>query len=209
MTKRQLAIIELLPTCNVLCDVGCDHGIIGAQALATNKAKKVIFTDISAPSLNKARLLCQNVNLTNCEFICQDGLGNIACDCAVIGGMGGLEILDILRQATTLPEMLLLQPMRSLETLRQEIIKNYKILVDKIVFDKKYYNLLLLVKGSDSLTHSELIFGRSNINTNNPDFKIYLEHELKKCDTILQKTSLNNVISRREQILLLLNKEQI
>lgn len=55
MKKRLSAIISLIPQCDSLADVGCDHGYIGAEALASGIAKVVQFCDISEASLNKAR----------------------------------------------------------------------------------------------------------------------------------------------------------
>ena len=50
-------ILSLIPQCDVLMDVGCDHGILGVAALQEKKVEKVVFTDISLPSLKKAEAL--------------------------------------------------------------------------------------------------------------------------------------------------------
>ena len=52
-----LKILSYVEPCNVVADIGCDHGKIGTELLLHNYCKTCIFSDISEPSLNKARSL--------------------------------------------------------------------------------------------------------------------------------------------------------
>ena len=90
LTKRLSTIVSVLPKCNVLADVGCDHGYVGLEALNRGVAQRVVFVDVSAPSLEKARQNCPQSLTPRAEFVCRDGLGDLDADCAVIAGMGGL-----------------------------------------------------------------------------------------------------------------------
>ena len=54
LSSRLKKIVELLPTCEVLADVGCDHGYIAEMVIKSGKYKKVILSDISKKSLDKA-----------------------------------------------------------------------------------------------------------------------------------------------------------
>lgn len=200
-TKRQQAIIELLPHCEILCDVGCDHGVIGASALINGIAKKVVFTDISKPCLQKAEKLCALFSLSPCEFICQDGISKIVCDCAVIAGMGGLEIIKILQEAQTLPKKLVLQPMRDTISVRRYLSNFYRIVTDKVVQDRKFYDIMYLEEGKDTLTRDEETFGRTNLAENSQDFCQYLKRELKIANNILSKTDKPSVAEYRNDII--------
>ena len=53
-SKRIDKIVSKIPQCDILADIGCDHGYIGVSALKQGVAKKCLFSDISAPSLNKS-----------------------------------------------------------------------------------------------------------------------------------------------------------
>ncbi|MDD3831841.1 MAG: class I SAM-dependent methyltransferase [Clostridia bacterium] len=196
MTKRQRELLNLIPQCNILCDVGCDHGIIGTQALVQHKVNQVVFVDISAPSLDKARILCNKLGLDKTTFICQDGLGNIECDCAVIAGMGGLEIINILSTASHLPPTLLLQPMRDVIDVRQYVCNNYRIMVDRIIYDKKYYNIILLTSGTDTLSRDELLYGRTNLSDRSEDFVKYLHNEIRKYKIITKQTNKKELVDK-------------
>lgn len=171
LTLRQRAIVDQVrEKVEVVADVGCDHGYVGCEILRQGKADKVVFSDISAKSLDKARILCDKYAITNCEFVCCDGLNGIKCDLAIIGGMGGLEIISILKNAHELPDFLILQPMKNVEELRVFLQKRYSFEKDFIIFDKKFYNILVLVKGVDCLSHDEILFGRTNLKEKSEDF---------------------------------------
>lgn len=182
---RLKKILSLVPTCDILADVGCDHGMIGVQALIEGKVNKVLFTDISAPSLQKARILAEKKGLiSKCEFIFGDGLCGCYADCAVIAGIGGKEILKILADTDSLPEYLVLNPMRNTDTLRAQLSKNYYFDYDQKLYDKKYYDILSLKKGSDSLSSLQIRYGKTNLEFFCEDFCNYLFEEYKKYVTI-------------------------
>ena len=136
-TKRLQKLFSALPECRLLADVGCDHGYVGIYALQKGIAERVCFSDISLPSLQKARQNCPEQYLDRAQFVCQDGLQDICADCAVIAGMGGMEIISVLKNARHLPEKLVLQPMRSQRDVREFLSEKYKILSDEKFFDGK------------------------------------------------------------------------
>ena len=94
---RLQAIFSVIPECEVLADVGCDHGKLTRQVALSGKAKKVIATDISQTCLNKAMEL--NADLDNVEYGVGDGLKALQgkkCDVIVLSGMGGNTMMSIL-----------------------------------------------------------------------------------------------------------------
>lgn len=201
LTLRQQKIIDLLPKCEVLADVGCDHGYIGAQAIIEKLAQNVVFIDVSSPSLDKAKSLCNKLGInSNASFYCQDGLKQIKCDCAVIAGIGGKETIQILKDTAFLPQNLILQPMKNIVEVRNFVVKDYKIVTDTVFFDKKYYNLLRLTRGQDKLSQEQLLFGKTNLENYQQDFIDYLHKEIEKCQTILSRYENNET---KQKLLLL------
>ena len=101
MNKRFEEIFSSIPTCSVFADIGCDHGYISKAMLERGKAKKVLASDISEKCLEKARdLLKAEIVLGKAECIVSNGFDNLSgCDCALIAGMGGEEIILILKNA--------------------------------------------------------------------------------------------------------------
>lgn len=176
-TKRLEKILSVVPQCQVLADIGCDHGYIGLGALQSGLAENVVFVDISAPSLQKARNHCPGELLHRADFICQNGIGKVRADCAVIAGMGGIEIISVLDNAECLPERLVLQPMRNQREVRQRILQDYEILTDEMFFDGKFYDLISARRsnGGLKLTARELLFGKDNVKNPSKDFVAYLK----------------------------------
>lgn len=194
LTLRQQTICLALPKVDILADVGCDHGYVGAYALTNALARQVLFCDISEPSLNKARVLCQKLQLLDrAQFYCMDGLQDVRCDCAVIAGMGGLEIISVLSKAKHLPAKLVLQPMRNQKEVRQWLVNNgYGIVSDKMFYDGKFYDLITadVNSGERSLTIEQLTFGLNNVSCYNADFLWYADKEIKKCKQILSRCAI-------------------
>ena len=199
---RLSKLVSLIPSCDLLADVGCDHGYVGIQALRLGKAKRVAFADISRPSLNKAKSNCPQEYDSVVSFHCQDGLGAINADCAIIAGMGGLEIISILQSAMYLPGKLVLQPMRNQRDVRVYLTADYEIDTDIKFFDGKYYDVIVCKKSDKptQLTTLELEFGKSNLIEPSKDFVNFLQLELKKLNKILEGTNDAEVVARRDRI---------
>ncbi len=184
MTDRLSKIFELLPTADVFADIGCDHGYMAKAMLESGKAKRVIISDISAKCLQKAQtLLREEIASGRAESVVSNGFEKIGeCDLALIAGMGGEEISDIISSAKILPKSLVLQPMKNPEKVRVKAVSlGYKIEID-FVFKSggKFYDIMLLTKGEDSLTEEEIEFGRTNIMERPEAFVEMLKIKLSK-----------------------------
>lgn len=199
---RLSKLVSLIPSCDLLADVGCDHGYVGIEALRLGKAQRVAFTDISRPSLNKARLNCPQEFNDVVTFHCQDGLGQIQADCVLIAGMGGLEIISILKQAQHLPSKLVLQPMRNQKDVRAYIAQSYNVITDVKFFDGKYYDVIVAEQHDKpvKLTELELEFGKTNLAEPSQDFVNFLKLELSKLNKILEGTCDAEVVARRNLV---------
>ncbi len=202
LTKRLQKIVSAIPKCQTLADVGCDHGYVGIAALQSGRAQRVVFTDISAPSLSKAKINLPSELLDRASFVCRNGLGDIAADCAVIAGMGGLEIMSVLVGADILPEFLVLQPMKNQYELRRFLLANYNIVADELFFDGKFYDLITAKRCSErqQLTEAELRFGKDNLRCPSQDFRLFIKREQAKYIAILQQCDDPEVVARLERI---------
>ena len=97
--KRLRAAADWVEPCDVIADIGCDHGRLGAMLLLENRAKHLIASDISDKSLQKAVHCLQRHGLTGrAEFLVADGLESIdrKADTICILGMGGETLSGIL-----------------------------------------------------------------------------------------------------------------
>ena len=161
MTARLTALCRLIPPCDLLADVGCDHGLLSRYALE-NGVKRVIASDIAEGSLAKARKLLARYG-DRAKTVCADGVaafGDEDPNCIVIAGMGGKTIVDILREyggnAT-----LILGPQRDVPKLRAFLIeRGWAIADDFCVEDKgKFYDVLRAVRGQQTLDAMQVKYG--------------------------------------------------
>ena len=102
LDPRLTLIAEMVGSCDCCADIGSDHGRLGAFLLQNNYCDHVVFTDISAPSLDKARKLIALLGLNDHAFFrVGDGARALdrSVDAAIIAGMGGETIAEIIKNA--------------------------------------------------------------------------------------------------------------
>ncbi len=194
MTKRLEIISSHIKGGGAFADIGCDHGQICKYVLDNNLFNKVIASDISFKSLEKAKKLLSGYG-EKVEFIVSDGFKNFnkIPDEVVIAGMGGEEISLILNGTKVLPNRLILSPQKNTKKVRELLVrKNYKIIDDYTVFDKKFYDIIVAEKGGDNLTELELIFGKTNLEKKPQDFIKKLKTERDKISNILKENNLED-----------------
>ncbi len=209
MTKRLKEIFSVIPVCGVFADIGCDHGYITKAMLDEKKCKKAIASDISEKCLEKAKkLLNEYIDMGSCTAVVSNGFENILeFDTALIAGMGGEEIISILEKAKTLPENLILQPMKNVDKVRRYVTENgYKIQRDYVFeSENKLYDLIVLKKGKDSLLEEEILFGRDNLKKPTESFYKRLNDRLNLIEKLLDSGKL----SQSEQLPLLKEREML
>lgn len=150
LSKRLRAIVNFCDKNKIIADIGTDHGFVPNFLYEEDINRKIIATDISLNSLNKAIEFTElRGNKGKIEHIVCNGLEKIPpVDQIIIAGMGGILISKILdrdfekaRQA----EKLILQPMQQMDYLRKFLYdKGFKILDEKIVFeDNKFFHIIV------------------------------------------------------------------
>ncbi len=143
ITPRLSAALSMLNGYETVADVGCDHGRLTAALLQSGCCRRVIASDISEPSLEKAKWLIGRVGLSDrVSFRAGDGLQVLApneCDAIAILGMGGTlmcRILDACRLKLMGAKAIVLQPMRAQDDIRRYLYENeYRIIEDCVVSD--------------------------------------------------------------------------
>ena len=178
--ERLTAILEMLPVCETIADIGTDHGRLGAQLLLSGKCKKVFFTDISAPSLEKAKLLTAKIGLSDrAEFYVGDGAKALTSspDACVIAGMGGITIRSILEGSGDILDhtKIILQPNVAVYELRKYLSENgYRIFDEKcVIAAKRKYILIAAEKGFQTLSEKELYAGPVLLKSQSHEFHEY------------------------------------
>lgn len=197
--------------CKTFADVGCDHGYIAEYMLKNGLCERAVISDISEKSLQKAQtLLSKYISAGKCRAVCCDGLKEIdkKTDCIMIAGIGGEEMIKILREGF-IPQSFVLQPMKNADLLRGYLLKNDCFIeTDDIFTDgKKYYFVIRGRRGAaQSYTEEQLLYGKDSLK--NPVFYDYLNEELNKKKGYLKsrmaeesRQTLTEQIKRMEEVL--------
>ena len=145
LNKRLQNISAFIKENDVVLDIGCDHSLLGIY-LVLNKNVKVIGSDINIGPLEKAKENLKKYHLSRkIELRLGDGLSVMSDDVntIVISGMGGLSIINILKDIKKYPNVkkLIISPNNDFSLTREEISKlGFHVYKETIVLDSgKYY----------------------------------------------------------------------
>lgn len=211
LDKRLETIVSLCDRHKVIADIGCDHGLVTAELILQEKAEKVVSTEISKECLNKAIMLANRINiLPFISFRECDGFGLITkhdkVEQAVIAGMGGKKIIEIMQRKPRKLWNFVLQPMSDVVELRKFLLANkYRIIIDKLIYDNgKYYNIIKVGKGRQKMSELEIEFGFSNFRENYEVLYQYLKEKHDKLQPLKDKYMMLN--EENERLLSLVNE---
>lgn len=144
-------IASMVEKCDSMVDVGTDHGYIPIYLVKNKVCNRAVASDINRGPVEKAK---NNVILENLQdkISCRLGGGLTTVkphevNCAVIAGMGGNLIRDILEESLDVFKNLdyaILQPMQNAEVLRKYIyLSGYKIIDEGLCIDEnKFYEII-------------------------------------------------------------------
>ncbi len=189
---QRLSLIANLSSGRRVADVGCDHGKLGYYLIGTDRADLVIATDISAPSLKKAKELAMENGVEDTLITrLGDGLKPISTrevDTVIIAGMGGDVIADILRVAREDNKQFshfLLSPNTHPEKVRREIEKSgHTIIYDDIIeCAGKSYTVIKTEEGKSALDDMQIIHGA--FYKTNKNFVLKVKNDIEALENIL------------------------
>ena len=211
---ERLTAIATLVKGGTVADVGCDHGKLGYYLVSTDRAEKVIATDISAPSLQKAQELAFDNGVSHLmETRLGDGLSPIKsneADTVVIAGLGGDVMAEILSSARLYGkefDHFVLSPNTHPEKVRRELAhSNHTIVTDNLTeCAGKYYTIISTQLNKDykeTLDDEQIVYGK--FFTTDEVFKKRTLEEIATMRNILEthrSTQLEEKIARLEGIL--------
>ncbi len=200
--------------CDVIMDVGTDHGYIAIELIKRNLADKVIASDINKDPLNKAKLNVSLEGLSNkIELRLGGGLTPVKeneVNGILIAGMGGNLIRDILEndiKKVKNMDYLVLQPAQNPEVLREYLyISDYEIIDEDVCFDEgKYYEVFKVKYKENNSTKLENIFYEVSpilLNKKSDVFKDYLYEKIDKYKKVTSfiKDNTEHALSRKKEL---------
>lgn len=184
---RLQAAFDLFPPCRRGADIGCDHGLLSHRLLRDNKCETMVVTDISEPSLTKAKALLARDGLdTRASFFAADGLAPLDDEVSAMAilGMGGETIAGILDKGRDKLRgaALVLCPHTKQAFLRGFLPTiGYAIDREVIAFaEGRYYVLIRALPGKARYSEKECFLGPDLILRKPTLYKEYLESLLSR-----------------------------
>lgn len=164
--KRLEMLLSLVPECDKCADIGTDHGYLGIELLKRGICKQVQFSDISAPSLDKARLHTAMAGLEDSAvFTVADGLDKLTegTGAVIIAGMGADTILSILEKGREKlgDAVLVLEPNINPDVVREALPKlGYRIADEAMTKDNgRFYTAIRAEKGREEYSRTQILAG--------------------------------------------------
>lgn len=198
LSKRLLAVSEMVSSGFCLADIGTDHGYIPIYLIEKERIPSAIAMDVNRGPLERARIHIREHGLEECIRIrLSDGLEKLApgeADTVLIAGMGGMLTIRILEEGRKVLESvreLILQPQSDIREVRAFLEKSgYRIDDENMIEeDGKFYPMMRAVwkceksneqcdRGAGApLTELELRYGPVLLKKNPPVLQKYLERE--------------------------------
>lgn len=208
ISKRLLALAEMVSEGNVLADVGCDHGYIPIYLIRNKRIPKAIAMDIGEGPLGRAR---ENIKAYGLEGYIEtrlsDGLSELnpgEAESVIISGMGGPlmeQILQTGRETALSLRELILQPQSDIPHFRKYLAESgYVILDENMIYeDGKFYPMMKAVRGKSDYSELEYRYGPVLLEKCHPVLRAYLDREKDKLQIIEDALRGNDSVSARER----------
>lgn len=198
LSKRLLAVSEMVSSGFCLADIGTDHGYIPIYLIEKGRIPSAIAMDVNRGPLERARIHIREHGLEDrIQTRLSDGLEKLdpgEADTVLIAGMGGMLTIRILeegRDALESVRELILQPQSDIREVRAFLEKSgYRIDEENMIEeDGKIYPMMRAVKSgregnaeSDTgdgthMTELELRYGPVLLKKDNPVLQKYLGRE--------------------------------
>lgn len=215
LSKRLEQVLQMIPRCRTVADVGTDHGYLAVACIETEVAQRVIAIDVNQGPLESAKGFVKERKLEqSIECRLGDGLGATKqgeVDCAVICGMGGELMQHIITVGPELLETYVLQPQSHRRELKQFLVdQGYGIVQEECLLEgNQYYDMWLVQRGVisvyDGLPKESVLweYGALLQREQSEVWKQHIQRRIKTLQSIVQHmrntTKSNDVVETMEQ----------
>ncbi len=203
ITPRLKMVAGLVPNCNLVADVGTDHGYLPIYLVKYGICQRAIAADVNEGPLSAAE---KNTSLTRVkdkiQTVLSDGLKNIEkADCVTICGMGGELIISILEHRKENMTRFVLQPQRSVDVLRYYLAENgFEIKKEAIAKegDKMYCAFYTEFTGKAyEMTKKEALIGKYEAFEDKTLYEEYVNYRKREIRKAIESMEKANALGER------------
>ncbi len=204
-----------------VADIGCDHAFVSIYLVDKKIADHVYAMDVKPGPVEIARANVSGYGMEDRITVrLSDGfsmLGEDEADCAIIAGMGGPLMVNILKggkKHTDNGIHLVLQPQSEINQVRLYLYEiGYEIIQENMTFDEgKYYTAMKAVPACKTVkeySEEELIYGRCLLDNRNIILSEYLQKQITRNNELLMGLSHIHTDRTNNRIMELNHKNEI
>jgi tRNA (adenine22-N1)-methyltransferase len=218
LSLRLQTIADIIQDCDVLLDVGSDHGLLPYHLLHQKRIKRALITDIHQGPLLRAQNQFKDSAYAACvEFILCDGLSAVTSpfDVVVIAGMGHHTIVNIIKQDLSKLNnehvQIIIQSNTRVSLLRQQLNElGFEIVDERLVLERNHFYVLIkyaFSKTPKQLDDTDVLIGPILRHSLSATFEAYLDVLIHKEALKLRGQHLTS--SRNYEILMTQKRKKI
>lgn len=210
LSDRLQAVASFVTPGLRVADIGTDHGYIPIYLTEQGIIPYAIAMDINKGPILRAQ---ENIKENGLEKLIETRLSNGfdklepgEADCAVIAGMGGELITNILNNGRNVVDglkELVLSPHSEVWLVRKYLHNNdFKIIDEKMIIDEdKFYTIMKVVKGIDDIySEEDYMYGKILIEKKDEVLMKYIYKEYNKVEKIFENISKNGTDNAKSRI---------
>ncbi len=213
ISSRLDQVVEMIPKCDAVADIGTDHGYVLIALLKRKRIRRGIASDNKKKPLEKAMMNAREEGVASyLDFRLGSGLETLKegeVSGAVIAGMGGILIKELITGALDIVkslDFLLLQPAQNPEILRKYLYENGFRIIDEEILreDRRYYEYLMVEYDPDNrVSYSNLAdytVGDVLYRKDHPLMEDFLKDKIMELEVIQDKMDLKSENARNKQL---------
>lgn len=210
LSDRLQAVASFVTPGLRVADIGTDHGYIPIYLTEQGIIPYAIAMDINKGPILRAQ---ENIKENGLEKLIETRLSNGfdklepgEADCAVIAGMGGELITNILNNGRNVVDglkELVLSPHSEVWLVRKYLHNNdFKIIDEKMIIDEgKFYTIIKVVKGKDEIySEEDYMYGKILIEKKDEVLMKYICKEYNKVEKIFENIRKNGTDNTKSRI---------
>lgn len=193
MLTLRLNCIMRYVNSDTVADIGTDHAYVATELIRLGRAKRVIASDVRKGPLGAAS---ENIKKNNMEDKIETRLGSGLsvlkkgeADTAIIAGMGGELICDIIKQDVEIARSLtlILQPMNAQYELRKFLLENGFTIEKEDIECEGYrvYNIMVVKSGKREPFEKDIYYHIPKYLIENSNFNALFEKKKREFGKIV------------------------
>lgn len=207
MTPRLYAIAHSVPQGARLADVGTDHGYIPIYLCLQNRLQSALAMDVRSGPLQRAEENIARYGLKSMiKTRLSNGLAALApneADTAVLAGMGGLLIAQLLDEAPFDLDCYILQPMTAVPELRRYLAEHGYAICDEMLAreQEKIYTIMTVRRGTMPWQEPEdALIGRALRQKRDPLLPLLTDKLIAKYEAALSGLKLAHRVDTADKV---------